>query len=70
MEPEELTEACFRARTRFSSIGSILRRALDLKTNMRSLYRLSVYLRYNPLFRREMFKKQRLRLGLQEGDEP
>ena len=70
MGPEELTEACFRARARFSSVVSIVRRAFDFKTNMRSLYRLGVYLRYNPLFRREVFKKQGLRLGSHQGDEP
>ena len=60
-----LTEAGFRARTVFNSPGSILRRAFDLKTNMRTLYRLSTYLTYAPLFRREMYKKHGLRFGLQ-----
>jgi hypothetical protein len=64
MEPEELTEACFRARSQFNSLSSIVRRAFDFKTNMRSPYRLGMYLHYNPLFRREVFKKQGLRLGL------
>ena len=31
---------------------------------MRSLYRLGVYLRYNPIFRKETFKKQGMRFGL------
>ncbi len=64
MEPEELTGACFRARSQFNSLRSIVRRAFDFKTNMRSPFRLGMYLRYNPLFRREVFKKQGLRLGL------
>ncbi len=64
MSPEELTEACFQARSRFNSLGSIFWRAFDLKTNMRSLYRLGVYLRYNPIFRKETFKKQGMRFGL------
>ena len=63
-EPEELTEACFRARAKFNSIPSIIQRAFDLQTNMRSLYRFGVYLRYNPIFRKEVFKKQGMRFGL------
>lgn len=64
MSPEELTEATYRARSSFNSVGSIIRRALDLKTNMRSPRRLGTYLAYNPLFRQEVFKKQGLKLGL------
>jgi hypothetical protein len=64
MSPDELTEAAFRARARFSSLGSIVRRAMDW-TTLRSPYRLGVYLRYNPLFRREMYKKQGMQFGLQ-----
>lgn len=63
MSPEELTEACFRARVRFNSFGSMFRRIFDWKTNLSSPYRLGVYLRYNPLFRREMLKKQGMKLG-------
>jgi radical SAM superfamily enzyme YgiQ (UPF0313 family) len=65
MSPEELTEAGFRARTTFNSPLSIIRRAFDFKTNMRSLLRLSTFLTYTPLFRKEMFKKHGLRFGLQ-----
>ena len=65
MSPDELTEACYQARRRFNSVGSIIRRALDWRTNLRSPYRLGLYLRYNPLFRRETFKKQGMRFGLQ-----
>jgi radical SAM superfamily enzyme YgiQ (UPF0313 family) len=64
MSADELTEAGRRCRSRFSSFSSIVRRALDLKTNMRSLYRLGVYVAYNPLFRRETFKKHGMRFGL------
>lgn len=63
MTPEELTAACFRARTNFNSPLSILRRAFDFKTNMRSLFRLTTFLRYAPLFRREVYKKHGLKLG-------
>jgi radical SAM superfamily enzyme YgiQ (UPF0313 family) len=64
MSPEELTEAGFRARTIFNSPFSIIRRAFDFKTNMRSLFRLSTYVSYALLFRKEVYKKQGLKLGL------
>ncbi len=62
--PEELTEACHAARSRFNSIGSIMWRMFDFKTNMRSPTRLGVYLGYNPVFRKEVFKKHGMRFGL------
>lgn len=64
MTADKLTELGYRARTEFNSFGSICRRVFNLKTNMRSLFRLSLYLRYNVLFRREVHNKQGLRLGL------
>ena len=63
MSPDELTHIAFDLRRRWSSPASIVRRFLDLRTNMRTLYRMGVYWAYNPLFRREVFKKQGLRLG-------
>ena len=63
MTPQELTGACFDARASFNSFGSILHRALDFRTHLRSPLRLGLYLAYNPLFRREVFKKQGMRLG-------
>ena len=64
MAPDALTDACFKARVRFNSMGSFFRRAFDFKTNMRSLYRFGVYLSYSPLFRKEMYKKHGMKLGL------
>lgn len=64
MTPDELTAACFEARASFNSLGSVIRRAFDFKTNMRSLYRLGVYATYNPIFRKEVFKKHGMRFGL------
>lgn len=64
MTPDQLTEAAFRARKTFNSFGSIVKRAFEFKTNMRSPYRLALYLAYSPLFRQETLKKQGLRLGL------
>ena len=39
-------------------------RMFDFKTNMRSPTRLGVYLGYNPVFRKEVFKKHGMRFGL------
>ena len=64
MTPDELTAACFEARASFNSIGSVVRRAFDFKTNMRSPYRFGVYATYNPIFRKEVFKKHGMRFGL------
>lgn len=64
MSADELTEAGLRARKVFNSPLSIVRRAFDLKTNMRSLLRLSTYLAYAPLFRKEMYRKHGLKFGL------
>jgi len=66
MAPDELSDAGFNCRSVYNSPASIFRRALDLKTNMRSLLRLGIYALYAPLFRRETFKKQGMRLGLQD----
>jgi radical SAM superfamily enzyme YgiQ (UPF0313 family) len=64
MSADELTEAGFHCRAQFNSVGAIVRRAFDFKTNMRSLYRLAIYILYNPLFRQETFKKHGMRFGL------
>jgi len=63
MSADRLTEMAYRARCSFNSFGSIMQRAFDFKTNMRNPYRFGIYLVYNPLFRKETFKKQGLRLG-------
>lgn len=63
MTADELTQATFDARKVFNSFPSIFHRLWDFKTNLRSLYRLGLYLAYNPLFRQETLKKQGRRLG-------
>lgn len=63
MSPDELTEACFWARRRFNHPLSILKRIFDFKTNAKDLWSLGTYLAYNPLFRRELFKKHGMVLG-------
>ncbi len=64
MSPEELTELCFEARATYNRLGAVIRRTFDLKTNLRSFYRLGVYLTYSLLFRKEVFKKHGMRFGL------
>jgi radical SAM superfamily enzyme YgiQ (UPF0313 family) len=64
MTPEELTEACHSARTRFNSIPSLLRRFSDVELNMRSLWRTASYWAYATLFRREVRKKHGMKFGL------
>jgi radical SAM superfamily enzyme YgiQ (UPF0313 family) len=63
MTADELTDAAWACRRRWSSQPSILARAFDPATNMATPYRFATYCVYNPLFRRETFKKQDMRLG-------
>jgi hypothetical protein len=43
----------------------------DFKTHLSSLYRLGVYLKYNPIYGREAIKKQGMMFGLKrEGIRP
>lgn len=69
MTPDELTEISFNCRSRFNSPLSIFKRALEPRTNMRNPYRFATYLIYNPLFRKEVFKKQGMRFGLKSESE-
>ncbi|MDR0983475.1 MAG: radical SAM protein [Ruminococcus sp.] len=64
MTPEELTEVAFYCRKKFNTPLAILYRMFDFKTNMRSPKKLLIYLLYNPLFRKEVHKKQGLKFGL------
>ncbi|MCB0071978.1 MAG: radical SAM protein, partial [Caldilineaceae bacterium] len=64
MTPDELTELCWQCRAEYNELGFLIRRMFDLKTNLRTLTKLSVYLRYSPIFRREVFKKHGMRFGL------
>ncbi len=69
MTADELTEISFDCRRRFNSFGSIFKRALEPHTNLRTPYRFMTYLVYNPLFRKEVFKKQGMRFGLKDNGE-
>lgn len=65
MTPKELTESSFWCRSYFNRPASIISRAFEIHTNMRTPYRLLTYLIYNPLFRKEVFKKQGMEFGLE-----
>lgn len=64
MSPDELTDACHAARTRFNSPASLVQRFSDWKTNLRSLSRALSFWRYTLLFRKELYKKHGMRFGL------
>jgi radical SAM superfamily enzyme YgiQ (UPF0313 family) len=64
MSPEQLTEACHQARKRFNSIPSLFYRFSDMKTNLRTLWKVGTYWKYTTLFRREVYKKHGMRFGL------
>jgi len=63
MSADQLTEAAFDARKNFNSPLCIIRRAFDPKTHMRSLFRFIGYFKYNPLFRKEVYKKHGMLFG-------
>jgi radical SAM superfamily enzyme YgiQ (UPF0313 family) len=63
MTPDELTAAGLHCRQVFNTWGSIARRALDMRTNLRTLYRFALYAIYNRLFRQETFKKHGMWFG-------
>lgn len=63
MTPDQLTQACYEARMEFNRIPSLLWRFSDLKTNMRTLTRMATFWRFNPVFRREVYKKHGMLFG-------
>jgi radical SAM superfamily enzyme YgiQ (UPF0313 family) len=63
MTPEALAEACTRARTRFSSTASLLRRGWDFHAHLRDPRRALFYLLGNLLSRHDIAQKQGLALG-------
>jgi radical SAM superfamily enzyme YgiQ (UPF0313 family) len=64
MSPDELTDICFDIRSRWNSLSSLAHRLCDPRTHLRSLARMGVFLRYNRIFRKEVFKKQGMLFGL------
>jgi len=64
MSPQELTDACHRARVRYNEFSSLLLRFADLKTHLRSFARIGAYWYYTLIFRKEVYKKHGMRFGL------
>jgi len=64
MTPDTLTGHCYAMRRRFNSWRSIAARGLDFKANCRDLPNAATYFLYNVVFRREMYRKQGMELGL------
>ena len=63
LKPADVTEKCFQLRRRFNTWWSIIYRALDFKANARNPLHLGIYLLANCLSRKEIYRKQGLRLG-------
>jgi radical SAM superfamily enzyme YgiQ (UPF0313 family) len=63
MTAAELTAGCYWARTKFNSVGNIMRRSLNFRANARSLYSAGTYFAVNYVNRREIHRKQGLPLG-------
>jgi len=63
MTADDLTRGCFDARRQFNTVGSILSRLYDRRTNSRSLFRAGVYMLANLISRREIYRKQQRELG-------
>lgn len=70
MSAAEFAAGCYRARTAFSSFGSILRRMIDPGLYLASPYRLWAFLYSNYLLRREIHAKQGKGLGSSHDADP
>jgi len=64
LTPDELTDVCHIARQKFNSIPSLMYRFSDMQTNLKTLWRAASYWRYATLFRREVYRKHKMRFGL------
>jgi radical SAM superfamily enzyme YgiQ (UPF0313 family) len=64
MNPDQLTAACHEARQVFNSLPGLVQRFSDVKTNLRSLWKIVTFWKYNAVFRKEVRKKHGMRFGL------
>ncbi len=62
--PDELTQEAYYLKREFNSYPSISRRLLKAITNRKTVLRIAMLLRYSLLFRKESFKKQKMRFGI------
>ena len=63
MSADELTQGCYRARSKFYEYSSIAKRIWDPRTSLRSPYRAAFYTAVNLVSRKEIHSKQDLGLG-------
>ena len=70
MTADELTAGCLQARLKFNTLRSMCHRAFAPATNMRTPYRLGMYLLSNLISKREILRKQGHRLGSPAALEP
>ena len=63
MTADELTQACHEARTRYNGFGALVTRFADVRTHLRSFARIAAYWYYTLIFRKEVYKKHRMRFG-------
>ena len=68
MTVEELNETSFYIRKKWNSVGSILRKAGSLRTNMNIIRSILSLAGYSFLYRQETLKKQGMTLGLKKND--
>jgi radical SAM superfamily enzyme YgiQ (UPF0313 family) len=68
--PQELSDACMKARAEFYKLSSVLRRATDFQSNCRSLSMMVRYFAYNMFSQKEIINRQGLPLakGLDSGN--
>jgi len=70
LSADELTEACWQARSRWNRPSSVFHRFWDSRTHLSSPARALTYLMYNPIYSRETLKKQGMRLGYERASVP
>jgi radical SAM superfamily enzyme YgiQ (UPF0313 family) len=63
MTADQLTEGCYRARTKFNTYASIMSRSLEPNSNARNLKNYAIYWIANYINRKEVHKKQAHPLG-------
>ena len=63
MSPEDLEKGCLDARKQFYSVNSVIHRAFDFKTHMRSFLRFKLFLMSNYLHHYDTIQKQDILLG-------
>jgi radical SAM superfamily enzyme YgiQ (UPF0313 family) len=63
MKPEELSNACMKAREKFYSLASVITRFFDFKSNCGNIYNAFQFLSLNLFSKQEIKKRQGLPLG-------